>query len=361
MIIHVFTGDRTHLVPTILKGFFKLKINQLYLVFCSEKNERLYNELFKEYNIVNYVLVSSWIDFKKKTDNNKIKKSKIILHGVPYSWMWKFIVAYKDVNWICWGAGAKINYSNWKSVIFTPIKKIIYRRFNKIGVLMPQDEVSLKKDYGIKETTLLSYFGSIGSFPYSICDLELKEESENKLKKVYLGNNSSSLKTYLSLTEKLSKFKEALFINCMINYTFKESEASLKLREVGSAIYRNNFFMDETLYSLDDYYKYMNECDIYICNVKSQSGLGAIFTCLRLGKKVFLSGINYEFIKSLGAFIYHVDEIDMMSKEDFVKDITYEHKVKNFKVVDDYLNKDMIIKKWQVFLKDEWSEKKYIR
>lgn len=353
MIIHVFTAERFHLVPTIIKGFLQLDLPQYYILARTKKDARdsIYEELFYNYKNDCFAITHSFEELKRESNN--FKNTKIILHGVPYKWMLFYhIRGFKDINWVCWGAGARINWNNWKSILFTPFKKNIYRRFNKIGVLMPQDELHLKKDYSIKKTTLLSYFGTIGYFPYSINDLNKDENRSKGFSKVYLGNNSSSLKTYLPLVEELSKFKDFLFINCMINYTFKESKTSLKLREVGSAIYRDNFFMDETLYSLEDYYKYMNECDIYICNVKSQSGLGAIFTCLRLGKKVFLSGINYEFIKSLGAFIYHVSEISTMSKEIFVENLSYENKIRNYKVIDDYLNKEAIVKRWLEFFKN---------
>lgn len=349
-IIHVFTGDRFHLVPTVLKGFLQLDIPQYYIIARNKNDERdsIYLEIFNDFKNDEFQITHSLAELKKVSKS--FKNSRIVLHGVPYSWMFYYLTSgFSDVNWICWGAGVSLNKKNWKSVLFNPFKTWMYRRFRRVGVLMPQDELSLKKNYGIEDCKLLSYFGSLGSFPYNETDL-LKEGGSCPLKKVYLGNNSSSIRTYQPLVERLSRFKDLISINCMINYSFTPSDISNSLQKVGNQIFGKHFEMDTTLYSLNDYYAYMNKCDIYICNVKSQTGLGAIFTCLRLGKRVFLTGINYEFLKVLGASINHVDELDSMPAEEFLQQLSDDVKIDNFRIIQNYLDKDKIIVKWKEFL-----------
>ena len=136
----------------------------------------------------------------------------------------------------------------------------------------------------------------------------------------------------------------------MANYSFKESSTSRELQKRGKEIFRNNFILDTKLYPLNEYYSYMNNCDIYICAAQGQSGLGAIYTCLRLGKKVFLSGINYEWMKSLGCHVFHVDEIDKMEPKDFLDDISYKEKIDNYRIIRSYLNIEQILNKWNEFL-----------
>lgn len=349
MIIHVFTADRFHLVPKMVESFYALEDNQFFILARNKKDkkDKIYDEIFKDKS--HYIITHS----NKELINIalKLRSNKFVLHGVPYLWMIIFLFVSKKVNWVCWGAGASINKKNWKSVIFTPFKKVLYQNFKKIGVLIPQDEDSLKKDFGVKNITLLSYFGSIGKFPYKIEDIKKTSFPKNTYT-IYLGNNSSCLGSYLPLCERLHKFKETVRINCMLNYSFKETENSVILRQRGNELYGENFNMDTKLYPLHEYYDYMNRCDIYICNVKGQSGLGAIFTSLRLGKKVFLSGTNYLFIKSLGAIIFHVDEIEHMSNESFFEELSYDNRLKNFSVIDKYLDKETVINKWKEFFKD---------
>lgn len=350
MIIHVFTADRFHLVPKMVESFYALEDNQFFILARNKKDkkDKIYDEIFKDKS--HYIITHS----NKELINIalKLRSNKFVLHGVPYLWMILFLFVSKKVNWVCWGAGASKNKNNWKSVIFHPFKKKIYKSFTKIGVLMPQDRVSLNNDFGVKNAILLSYFGSIGSFPYTIEDLNKKEVGDNLLKKVYLGNNSSSINTYLPLIEKLSKFKDDIFINCMINYSFKENDISLKLREMGANIYGDRFYMDETLYSLEDYYKYMNECDIYICGVKKQTGLGAIYTILRQGKKAFLTGKNYELINNLGCTVFKIEDLDKITKAEFKKPLSLEQKVINFKIITEFLDKDRLIREWLSYIHD---------
>jgi hypothetical protein len=94
----------------------------------------------------------------------------------------------------------------------------------------------------------------------------------------------------------------------------------------------------------------MDKCDIYICDVKKQTGLGAIYTCLRLGKKLFLSGINYDWMKSLGCIVFDTGEIDQMEKEVFLQEISYEEKLNNYNIINSHLNLNRILNEWDVFL-----------
>ena len=165
-----------------------------------------------------------------------------------------------------------------------------------------------------------------------------------------MGNNSSNIDTYLPLSKKLIKHKDRININCMLNYSFKETDVSRQLETEGKKMYGARFYMDKQLYPLQEYYRYMEKCDIYICDSKKQSGLGAIFTCLRLGKKLFLSGINYEWMKSLGCTVFHVNEIDEMESDVFLKELTFKEKLENYKIIDSYFNISRILDDWDAFL-----------
>jgi hypothetical protein len=351
MIVHVLTGSRVYGVPGIIKSFIKYKNNEdQFFMIVSEKglDIDLYNDLFAQLNNSNYQLIDSFKNLKQ--EGSRFKNKKIILHGVPYKWMAYFVFnGFKDVRWVCWGHGASINKYNWKSILFTPLKKIIYQRLTKIAVLMPHDAESLRKDYKVTNITQLSYFGTIDQFPFTEEHIKCTNNPLD-IKRIYLGNNSSSIRTYLPLTKKLSKFKDYVTINCMLNYAFNESQVSQQLESEGKRIYGDRFKMDTELYPLDEYYKYMDKCDIYICDVKKQTGLGAIYTCLRLGKKLFLSGINYHWMKSLGCIVFHTDEIDKMENEVFLQELSYEEKLNNYNIINSHLSLNRILNEWDVFL-----------
>lgn len=349
MIVHVFTAERFHLVPTMLKGFLMLEEKQFFLLARNNSDEKdiVYNDIFKERRKKNYVITHSFKELKGEA--KKYKNEKIVLHGVPYKWMiFYHLNGFKDVNWVCWGAGSDINRSNWKSILVTPLKRMIYQRFKRFGVLMPGDSESLNRNFGLNKAHLLSYFSG-EKFPYEISHIK-EDERKKELKNIYFGNNSSCIKTYLNLAFKLKKYKNKIRIICMVNYSFTESSTSLKLRETGREIFKDKFTLDTTLYSRNEYYDYMDKCDIYVCSLETQTGLGAIYTCLRLGKKLFLAGKNFEYAKSLGCIVYQVDEIDNMGSEEFLKSLNYEEKVHNYNVIDSYKNEDRVIGGWRKFL-----------
>jgi len=347
MIIHVFTANRTHLVPSIIRGFIEKITGEHFFLLASDSefDKTTYENLFSKYSHKRYKFVTSF--FELIAEAKKYKNNYILLHGVPYHWMLYFtLFGFKNVNWICWGTGAKIN-DNIKSKLSAPLKKLIYKRFDKVITLMEQDSKSLKEDFGIN-STVIPYMGLHYKFPYSRDHLEKNKLDVNNI--VYIGNNSSALSTYQPMIEKLSKFNKKIKVKCMLNYSFKKSKMSDNLIKRGQELFGENFSIDTKLYSLNEYYEYMDKCDIYICAVEKQTGLSAIYTALRLGKKLFLKGKNYEWIKSLGCKVFHVDGIDTMNIEDFTKPLPLATKYHNHALIIELLNEDKLINKWNSVL-----------
>ena len=94
----------------------------------------------------------------------------------------------------------------------------------------------------------------------------------------------------------------------------------------------------------------MNDCDIYICPVHRQSGLGAVNTCLGLGKKVYIAGKNLEWIKSAyGACVYDADSInDSLPFDAFSRGLSEEEKKSNY---DSVINRrSNHVEKWHKYL-----------
>lgn len=327
-----------------MKGF----LHKFVLIGKNPDNSILYSNL-SCFNKDDYFLITNIKQIKG--GKGLTKESEIYLHGAPYSWMIYLIFhGYRNINWICWGAGARTNYKNYKSVLFHPLKKWIYKKFNKVAVLMPQDKYSLENDYDLKNIRRVTYTSAADAFPYT--DQKILE-NKNRCNRniVYIGNNSSSIKSYLGLAKLLSRF-DNIEVVCMLNYSFKESNVSRALLKYGQSNFGGRFSFDTQLYSLNDYFDYIDRCDIYLCGVKKQTGLGAIFTSLRLGKKVYLAGQNYEWIASLGCCIFHIDELKTISRDDFLTPISVEQKIRNYKVVSNLFDKEEVLKQWESFFNE---------
>lgn len=345
-LFHFFTADRHHLVPQIvdllsqdITGF----THKFVLIGSNSKNVDVYQNLANS-RTIDYVLLRNIQELKPL--NEKIRHQEVYLHGTPYSWMIYLIInRYKKINWICWGSGASINYKNYKSILSFPFKKMIYKSFKKVAVLMPQDKGTLVKYFNLNSIFFVHYSTSHRTFPYDVNKIYENKYNKNT---VYIGNNSSSIKSYLGVAKLLSVFNN-INVVCMLNYSFKESDVSKSLMKYGKNNFGDRFRFDTELYSLDDYFEYMDRCDIYVCAVKTQTGLGAIYNSLRLGKKLYLTGKNYEWITSLGCKIFHVDDLSSISESNFLTPIPLDDKINNYKILTAYFSKESVRKQWEVF------------
>lgn len=344
-IVHIFTANRHHLVPDMVKTFdlYLSEFNQIFILIGNkEENEKVYNfETTGEIVCLNSI---------KEIDINNLKFEKIVLHGVPYSWMFYFVhLKVKNIYWVCWGAGAKINYRNFRSILFHPFKILLYSRFKKIAALMYQDKQSLEKNFFLQNVEVLSYFDpSLKAFPFTVEDLSFQKEKYHGT--IYVGNNSSSLFSYAKVLEILKEHKNIERIDCMANYNFTENNAASQLRLKGIEYFGDKFTLNTQFYSLDEYYDYMKQCDIYICAVEKQTGLAAIYTTLRMGKKIFLTGHNYEWINSMGCKIFHLRELINIRQDELFLPLSEEEKIQNYNVISKFLESTAVRDNWIEFL-----------
>lgn len=328
MIVHVFTGNRYHLVPGISKGIaLTYKTQEHYFVIAGDSSidKSKYIELYKSIGFSNYCFCTN----KKELYGILVKnrKNPIVFHAGAYG---DFAIAYltgcKNVNWICWGTGASIG-RNAKSKVFSLIKRILYRHFRNIVVLMTPDKKTIIKDFGVKEksVSIIPYSSLLSFDAYKLSEsIRTKNHGlKNEKPRILLGNNPSNIPQYITMLHQLSRFSGKIEIHCMCQYSLVKDEKYYKLAKIGESIYGNDFHIDETFMDKELYNEYIAGFDVYMCGNRNQSGLGAIGFCIRLGKKVFVTGKNYDWFKDdYNAIVYDIEEIDNMSLADFVKPLT---------------------------------------
>ena len=349
-IYHVFPLTAKYLTLDITEQFVKfLPSNHFFYIVDVVEYDALfkeYTDFFDELNFKNYKFSNS---INCIFNDNIGKNETIILHGDNYNWKIQLLLKkYKSVKWVCWGSAINlpVGFKNKFTFLF---KKYIYQKLHTIIALTDKDKEIIEKVYKCKNVKQIQYVSNLNT--NNFFTLEDIKERKNKLTTIYLGNNVSCLPTYPLLLELISKFKnEIQRVICMLNYNLDKNDQYLSLLHKGNTIFGNKFATDEKLYTLSEYKSYMDKCDIYICNETTQTGLGAIYTTLRLGKKIYLNGNNYSFIKQLGCNIYHVNEIENCNEIDFLNDISYENKLLNFKIIEDHLNLDSLIEKWKLVL-----------
>lgn len=367
MIIHVFTADRLQLVPLISKGFatiYKDDAESFFLFYGTKSTDfSLYSKIMTNIGFSNYVFCKSRFEFLRFVVKNR--NHPFLFHAGSYSW---FIIAFlcgcKNVNWVCWGSGSQINKRNL-SALSSPVKRAIYYKFSSIITLMDDDRWSLVRDFGISESKVrtISYM-SLGDAinNYDLLSKELLLSGSCKAisakPSVLLGNNPSCIKSYFTLLKQLERFKGQISIHCMLNYSLNKNKEYYDLCRLGSSLFSSDFVCDEVFYpERSDYIRYMNSYDIYICGSERQSGIGAIETCLKLGKKIFLTGKNFNWIKNeFNAVIFEVDSLNDISYSDFVAPLSREEMLYNYN--SSISRKAKYTAKWREYL-SELDHKKY--
>ena len=209
MVNHVFFSSYSHLNLSLIEGLFSIsktndKIKGHYIIIGKGENLQKYLACFEEYGIDNYIFINNIFEFLLYIIRNR--EQCYLLHGIPYAYISCFIIANaKNVNWVCWGAGARINRNNPKSILFTPLKMLMYKKFSMSITLLTGDKISLEKDYKLKNVKVLPYYSEkhLKLKDYFISLLNSKIEKKGRIK-VLLGNNAWCLSEYYKMLQKLS-------------------------------------------------------------------------------------------------------------------------------------------------------------
>lgn len=338
MIYHILPASVFHLTPKIVE---RLSLNTLdsqrfivignssfdYIAFKSENNLNL--EIFDS--------CKSFVDFFEPN-----KEDLIFLHGDSYKRMFFFLVRlYKNIHWVCWGSGTKVNKSI-KSIVSYFVKLVLYRLLKGCICLSIKDLEDLKHYFFIKNSVLMNYPIDINFQPQKI------EYSTREKDVIYFGNNPACLIANIKLLPKIPNSYEYNIL-FMLNYCLDGYTKQLeKLKQISKDCYENSIIIYTNFLNLNDYYDFMDQCTVYICNETTQSGLGAIFTCIKLGKKLYLNGNNYDYITSLGIHVNHVNELHSSSK-DVLKQYDYKTKQSNLDILNEHLNFETLLIKWKKY------------
>lgn len=341
MIVHIFTAERYHLVPAISKGFittYKSDAQHRFILSGSKHtNISLYKTLYEDQGFTDYSFCLSFLQLTKTLWRNR--KNCILFHaGSYYQFFLSFLLGCRQVSWVCWGSGAQIN-KRGVSFFSAPIKSKLYNRLFTIVTLMEEDRQSIISEFTVPENKVLtiSYMplgDSITEYDTLSRRLLQKKIEGAKEKKLFvlLGNNPSCINSYMAILQILEKFKGHIIVHCMLNYSLNKDSKYNELCRLGNKLFSTDFYCDETFYpDRFDYIHYMDLCDIYICGSEKQSGLGAIETCLKLGKKVYITGKNLSWIdQEFNAIVFDSKLIVSMTLDEFIAPLNFEQKLLNF-------------------------------
>lgn len=350
MIYHIFDATASHLSLNLIEAILRHSSHKHFFILIGEgKKKDLYVQFFKNNQTSDYIYYVSYQEFKCGISSVVDKNSCILLHAGEYRWMgFFFLHGYRNVNWICWGSGMCLR-NTLKSRCSFLGKYVLYHYFKSIVVLMTPELEYVKRIYKVKNAFYIPYLGKLDDL-YEFSERKIIENvqkrNEEKLV-IFLGNNVHSIPSYIYLLDVLCPLKGKIAVHCMVNYSLKDGDNNYAaLCEKGMRMYGKDFVVHTEFYDLKDYPSFMDMCDVYICGADKQTGLGAIYTCIKLGKKIYLLGNNYSFFKEQNYIIYSCDELKGISY-DALCNYSLEERLYNFRNYKKLNNFKEQVKAWE--------------
>lgn len=343
-IYHIFPARNLHLSPHIIKSIIRNSTicqHKFIIWQCDQNNRNIYSRIQDEYG-VSIMFANTLYDLRKLLLDKNIP---IILHSIIIECcFYLFINRFNNSTLVFWGSG--LNTQNVKHKILLPCKRILFNFFRFKIALMEPDKYSLETQFHQKNVEVIPYLGEREQITESYL-ASTEERCINVIPQIYIGNNTSCMSDYLNILQNtLYKFRSICHITFMMNYDLNEDIVFHNLIQFCSNHYAC-WKVDRTLYSLSEYVKYIDRCSIYICGTERQTGLGAIYTCLKLGKKVYLTGKNYQWIKSLGCHIFKVEDITKMTYEEFISPLKDNEIHQNYTIMSEFEDISTKAEKWE--------------
>ena len=222
----------------------------------------------------------------------KNRKKKILFHGNVITPMMVYmfnLYSFRSLNWVCWGT----ILGKRQSVLKTVAYKKLYGKFRRIVCLMSEDAIEIRKLFKCKCTFVCPYPDK-----NPLAKKNKTEKSDKTITKVLVGNSGHSLESYIEFCQRLPKDLDGL------HFTFMRVYGPVGFNDFKNKIlnYIDKKYFDvwDELLSLEQYYKKLNEYDVYVSPQTTQTGLGAIYAMIKLEKTLFLAGYNYSWVSSLG-------------------------------------------------------------
>lgn len=381
MIVHIFRADLTFHCVEMIRNIIDYSNEKHYFVLFAKSAEyrEKYLQLFREKSVSNYCFCDTEAGklkllyrginvFRKKkiaySDQllfeilDKNRNNPVVFHGNLLSGSVLTLLLlknYKNLSWVNWGnyltsKDRILNFNCLKKSVIDRITIGLYKRFGSVVTLLKDDEIKMK-ELGLRDVRLIPY---INNMLDGIREEDVCCEVESDKVHVLLGNSCHSIPEYYKILDIFALHDNAnRVIECMLNYGYEDKQAEVdKFISYGQEALKNHFKAWTNLVDIETYKNHFKEINIFVCGKKTQTGLGAIYLSLLLGKKIYLTGYNYNWIRNLGFIIYDLKEID--TPEHLNTPLCQEDKLKNFQLCFQLFSTPKIAARW-----DNWYQHLY--
>lgn len=381
-IYHYILGDVPQLSKDIITEFIKYSSLKNYFIIHlnNPKFKSEYDALFKELHFSNYEYCGiqkisfldifkciyfelrhpifalkrvklSRFDFKTNSFLLNFKGNNIVAHGELSQLGLNFlrIINYKKIShcWVCWGSIPKLMRNGRIFTNLRPYSQLVSFIINarKIICLTNSDSRIISNRFMVNNTIFRPYVESIDFYRDP-----LHKDS------VIVGNSAHYLREHMYVTKLLSHIK-GVNITYMVNYgiTNKNEIDRFKKECELLAPFSNRIYWEEVV-PFAEYEKILGSHSVYISGIERQSGLGAIYSAISMGLKIYLTGVNYEHLRDMGITVHHINELKSINRLKELYDENVENLKNNKKVLKKLLDPITGINAWDIILKELSNE-----
>jgi dTDP-N-acetylfucosamine:lipid II N-acetylfucosaminyltransferase len=250
--------------------------------------------------------------------------------------------------------------NNWRNIIHTYVKSILYYVHYKSGKLF-SEEYKQRKEFLNRITAVCHWNPFDIELIENFYNVKLKtlffmysvglSEAENFVKehirqsdsmKIWLGNSDTVTNNHLDALQALRRFKnENIEIICPLNYGNKLYGDIVE--ELGRSIFGNKFVAIRDFISRDEYYQLMDQTSVVIMYHKRGQAGGNIMAFLLKKKKVFIKSESsiYKFFKSLGVQLFDANQISKLDFKEFSRPLSAESLEMNSSIIRQSMNNEV--------------------
>lgn len=211
------------------------------------------------------------------------------------------------------------------------------RNIKFIVCLTRSDADMIHLHYPQVNTIVCPYFG-VGM------DYDTSKKESNK---ILVGNSAGFCWDYISLFPLIQD--KQVPITFMIPYGGYDDVIQFFQAEAKKTF--PNVCLWTDIVDIEQYKRRIDNYKVYICPAKRQTGLGAIYHSLSQGLKVYIDGVNYEWLSQIGCKVHHINELQNQTTEDILaySDSDRQH---NMNILRQFFDIKKQEQQWQAILKD---------
>lgn len=365
-ITHIFPGYlHFHALDMIQTILDHSQHKNRFIIYCNPTLNQKYIDLAAKNNLDQnrlYFINTEGLLIKGKIHPNRIfrlifrigisfQTLKIILFSsrfiVSHCLQWQahaLIMARlsgKRISWICWGDIPRMEFpSNRLMQQYYQFKtRLCVRLYDQIITLMTSDKRTIESAFKIARPIIVQPYPARGDV------FELKPELTGR-RILLLGNSASLIMYYPEVLDAIdiTGWDEII---CMLNYGHesKQDEVDVFVQKYKER-FGKKFNPWRKVVPYEEYLNVLSKSTIYASPCPRQIGLGAIYPMIAMGKKVFVNGSNYQWLKDLGVVAFNLMTENLADTDQMCQPLKSTEKIHNISILHEILEIKNNMRRW---------------